>query len=62
MSNDDAHEVHYPVQCPECRSTRAMLQSATTVAGYPEIIRVEIRCAACAHNWTLFTRHSEPPI
>jgi C4-type Zn-finger protein len=60
MSKHHADEVHYPVTCPACGSTRAMLWSATPVAGYSEIIRVEIRCAACAHDWTLHTRHSDP--
>jgi len=63
MSNDDRLDMvgGYPAKCPECGSPKAMFKSATPVAGYPEIIRVDIRCAACPHNWTLFTRHSDPP-
>jgi hypothetical protein len=60
--SQESHEIRYPAKCSECGSTRAMLKSATTVQGYPEIIRVDIRCAACGYNWTLYTRHSDPPI
>jgi hypothetical protein len=62
MANDEAPDFHYPVKCPACRSTTAVLKSATLVAGYPEIIRVDLRCGACPHHWTLYTRHSDPPI
>ena len=63
MPNEGEHDmVGYPVKCPACRSVKAMLKSATAVEGYPEIIRVDLRCAVCAHHWTLHTRHTESPI
>ena len=43
-------------------SKSAMLNSATAVPRYPEIVRVDLRCAACKHDWTLYTRHADPPI
>ena len=58
---EDAYEVRYPVTCPVCRAAKPVLKSATAVEGYADIIRVDLRCATCAHHWTRYTRHSDPP-
>ena len=57
-----ANLTSYPAACPACGSKSAMLNSATALPRYPEIVRVDLRCAACRHDWTLYTRHADPPI
>jgi hypothetical protein len=41
----------YPVVCPRCHAIEGFPFRASTVADQPRVMRVEMRCAACQHEW-----------
>ncbi len=43
---------HYPTQCPSCRDHTGKPKSASTVPGEPLMIRLQMLCGKCAHEWT----------
>jgi len=49
-----------PAACPQCRQETGQVRAAATVAGQPDIIRLTIRCATCAHQWSA-DREAERP-
>ena len=37
--------------CPECGGTEGYPVSASTVVGQPDIMRIQLRCRGCGHEW-----------
>lgn len=42
----------YPTNCPSCHQQAVKPKSVATVAGQPDVIRLHMLCAHCAHSWT----------
>jgi hypothetical protein len=43
----------YPVVCPRCHAREGVPFRVSTVANQPRVTLVEIRCAACQHEWAV---------
>ena len=42
----------YPTDCPACQQPAARPKGATTVKGDAFVIRLDMLCGHCAHEWT----------
>jgi C4-type Zn-finger protein len=52
LEEEEQQRANYPTRCPSCECDAAKPKAASTVPGEPLMIRLEMLCGRCAHQWT----------
>jgi hypothetical protein len=48
----EAPRPEYPARCPNCQQYAAKPKAASTIPGEPLMVRLDMLCGHCAHQWT----------